>query len=239
MAIDEVQYHVAENGLSQIHTWGGGGYTQVNQTNTRFDLDFDGITVFSFGHHVRTGGGHDIINFMSSSEVGNVVVGRIEDFDYSRDEIRINGVILDLYDLPSNARIVEWNGDHNDSGADPQQWLLIDTGPGYIFYALEGARVDMNFNGGSNDGDQETHFADGIPNLSALPTVSFVDPQNFVPEGFSVIDGGIVINDYDHNRDDVLEVISGSSGGDLIAAGLNNDRVESAAGDDRIWGGVG
>ena len=203
MAIDEVKTYVATNGVgsTQIHTWGGGGYTQINQTNTLVNLGFSGITNYSHGHHVRTGGGHDVINFRSLPEVENVVVGRIEDFDYSRDEVRINGITLDLRNLPSNVRIVEWNGDHNDSGAAPQQWLLIDTGPGYIFYSLEGARVDMNGDGGSNEGRQETHFADGFPNLSTLSSVDFVDPQNFVPEGFSVSDGGTVINDYDHNRE--------------------------------------
>ncbi len=39
--------------------------------------------------------------------------------------------------------------------------------------------------------------------------------------------------------EDVLATIYGTSGGDLIAAGLNNDRVEATGGHDRVWGGSG
>lgn len=230
--------YIATNATSQIHTFGAG----INWELDHWDnLDFASITDFSHGHHARSGGGSDTFNFQNISNVSSVIVGRLEDFDASRDEIRIEGELVDLGNPPSNVRIVEFNGSHNDADATPQQWMLISTpSGGQIFYALEGARVDMDGDGESNSNYHERHFImeDQLPDFSLLSDVPYIDPQNFVPSGYEA-DGGITVNDIDEGLEDVLEVVEGSMEGDLIAAGLNNDVVRGFAGDDRIWGGSG
>ncbi len=227
--------YTAENGKGQIHIWGG---DLSSGTDHWVNLGFNGISKFSHGHHVRTGGGEDTVNFQNLDEVNDVIVGRLEDFDFSRDRILINGAELDLENLPGNVRIVEYNGDHNDSGSYAQQWLLIDTGLGHIFYSLEGARVDMTGNGGANGGNQEYHFIQSAPSFSNLQDVDFIDQKNIVPAGFSP-DGGMTINDVDEDATDVTATINGSGNGDLIAAGLNDDTVEAKGGNDHVWGGSG
>ncbi|WP_135506368.1 calcium-binding protein [Roseovarius aestuariivivens] len=236
-------------GTGQVHVYAKDGNDFINM---RFGQN---IPAFDKGHHVRgdndeqidsTGNyapGEDIFNFKDIDIVssGDVVVGRLEDFDFSRDKIYLEGVELDLYALPSNVRIVDYEGGHNDAGAATQQWLLIETSTGgHIFYALEGARVDINGNGGANGGDQEDHFlkSSDIPDFSTLQTVDFIDPVNFLPSGVSA-DGGITVNDYDSDDADVVEIILGSPNGDLIAAGLNDDTVRASGGNDRVLGGSG
>jgi len=228
----------AKNGTSQIHTFRGG---INNQTNHWDNLAFDPITTFSHGHHARSGGGNDVFNFTKLANVKNVVVGRLEDFDPSRDQIRIEGSLLDLNNLPSGVRVVEFNGAHADHHALPQQWLLISTSAGgTIFYALDGARVDLGSHGSANEGHQEGHFltADELPDFSGLPSVQFVDPVNYVPSGFAP-QGGRIINDTDATREDVLAVVNGTSSGDLIAGGLNDDVISAGNGNDGVWGGSG
>ena len=233
-----VRVHTATNGISQIHTYGGGLENQVNHWE---NLGFETITEFSHGHHARAGGGSDTFNFVDIDNVRDTIVGRLEDFDPSRDEIRIEGVLLDLNNLPANVRVVAFNGAHNDPGTAPQPWLLIETpAGGHIFYALEGARIDMNGNGGSNGHQHEQHFLTlpHMPDFDTLPDIDFVDPVNVVPEGVTA-DGGLVINDVDTDEDEVLAVITGSAAGDAIGAGLNDDTVHGQQGNDVIWGGSG
>lgn len=228
----------ATNSTSQIHTFGSG----INWELDHWDnLDFSSITDFSHGHHARAGGGYDTFNFSNISNVSSIIVGRLEDFDPSRDDIRIEGELVHLDNLPSNVRLVEFNGSHDDVNAQAQQWILIATpSGGHIFYALEGARVDMDGNGESNSGNHERHFImeHQLPDFTALSDVTYADPQNFVPSGYAA-DGGITVNDIDSSMEDVLEVIEGSISGDLIAAGLNDDIVHGFSGNDQIWGGDG
>lgn len=236
----------------QKHIYANGGNDYIN-------LQFASINVFSHGHHVRgevrqnadmnAPGyelGEDAFNFTQFGNVTHTVSGRIEDFDYSRDDIMINGVALDLSSsgsLPSNVRIVSYNGDHNDAGADDQQYILIDTGSGHIFYALEGARIDMNGDGAANGGEQERHFLDSPPNFSQLQDVQFIDQRNFVPlskmPGNPANFAGKIINDIDETIADVQATISGGSQADLIAGGLNDDIIQSGNGNDSVWGGSG
>lgn len=239
------------------------GYADAGNDTTV--MSFSGYSnVFGAGHHVRGDDdnsslgnhaiykgskkiGHDIFSFREYNQLrqGAVVVGRIEDFDASRDKIRLNGNNLNLNNLPSNVHIVEFNGNHNDPGADPQQWLLIKANSGgYLFYSLEGARVDMQGNGGSNSGQQEQHFTSVRPDFNNLiqnHSVTFIDQKNYVPAGYSP-NGGIIYNDHDRVVADVRAVI-GTTGdfskGDLIAAGLNDDTVKAGAGNDYVWGGSG
>ncbi|UTH45625.1 calcium-binding protein [Loktanella salsilacus] len=230
--------HIAQNGTGQIHTFDASGSRDQNNWD---NLQFLKITSFSHGHHVRTGSGNDTINFKNINEVSSVIVGRIEDFDSQRDTLRIEGRAIDLNNPPANVRIVEFNGAHNDAGSQPQQWILITTpAGGSIFYAFEGARVDMNNNGGANSGAQESHFISRaqLPDFSKLKTVPYVDPQNVVPTGIAATNG-ITINDVDVNTSDVLERIVGTGRDDLIAAGLNDDVVRGYQGNDQIWGGSG
>lgn len=233
-----VRNYTAKNGTGQIHFHGGG----VSDTLNHWDnLDFSRITTFSNGHHARSGGGNDTFNFQNINNVESIVVGRLEDFDASRDTIRIEGEILDFANLPQNVSVVEFNGAHNDAGAQPQQWLLINTPlGGRIFYAIEGARVDMNQVGESNAGTQERHFVmeSQLPNFSELKTVPYVDPQNYVPTETEPTDG-VTINDVDQTASDVLAKIAGTPRDDLIAAGLNDDFVHGHDGKDQIWGGSG
>lgn len=220
-----------DRGFSQIHIFGG-------DLNNYINLKYDLIDIFSQGHHVRSGDGRDTFNFTDTRNVQDTIVGRIEDFDNSRDRICVEGMELNLLNLPKNVKIVEYNGENNDVGTDPQQWLLINTGKGKIFYSLEGARVDMNGDGGSNGGIHETHFMTRAPLFSTLLEVKYVDPQNYVPSGWSP-SGGIVINDTDLTKAQVLAQINGTIRGDLIAAGLNDDKVMAGGGDDMVWGGSG
>jgi Ca2+-binding RTX toxin-like protein len=224
----------AQNGTGQFHTFAQSGNDTTN-------LDFGTITKYSHGHHARGGSGENIFNFTNINNVSHTIVGRIEDFDYSRDTIKIGGQTLDFENLPVNVRLVEYNGDHNDNTSDSQLWILITTeSGGRIFYALDGARIDMNGDGGANSGDQEAHFV-SIPddfNFEDLTDVEFFDKQNYVPDGFSP-DGGIIINDVDTVAADVLDKIFGTIAGDLIAAGLNDDVVDAGSGNDIVWGGNG
>lgn len=240
---------VATNGRGkQIHYYGWQDEEFSYISDHHMIMDFEVITKFSHGHHFRGGDGNDVFNFVNIKNVKNTIVGRIEDFDPTRDRIQINGVSLDFNDLPDNVRVVRYNGEHNDPGSEPQQWLHIDTGEGDIFYALEGARVDMDGNGAANDGEQEAHFLKNAPDFSSLETVIYENPFNYVPEGYTP-DGGLLINDShargpyqrwgDRDISDVNDIIYGTAQGDLIAGGINNDIINAGSGNDVIWGGDG
>ncbi|MBL4544364.1 MAG: hypothetical protein JKP97_21910, partial [Rhodobacteraceae bacterium] len=236
---DEVDAQ-ATSGTGQIHTYAGAG---DDTTILRFQVIPAGED-HAHGHHARGDDdgsrvrGNDTFDFRDLDNVRGVVVGRIEDFEATRDTIMIDGQSIDLAGGFSSGRIggydvrvVAYNGDHNDPSAqgDMQQWLLIETDEGgKIFYALEGARVDMDGNGGGS-GRQESHFlkwnlpgTDGNPGWDDLTTVSFVDPVNYVPAGHTP-DGGDIINDADSDAAAVHEIVNGTPSGDLIAAGLNDD----------------
>jgi Ca2+-binding RTX toxin-like protein len=215
---------------------------------------------YSHGHHVAgddagsSAYGADSFNFVNTAKVGTgeIVVGRLEDFDASRDHIRLDGVTVNLSALPSQIRVLQHNGDHNDPGAPLQQWLAIKTsGGGHIFYALEGARVDMTGHGGANSGQQEAHFlasnGAGGPGASALALLAlynsrssagYADPQDAIPAG-AVAKGGATMVDWDQSAADVRGTLVGTASGVLIAAGLNDDWVNAGAGDDQVWGGSG
>jgi len=245
---------IAQNDTGQIHIYAKSG-------NDTLNIDFSDIIDFSHGQHVRgdndgsTNRGIDIFNFRNLHKVDHVVVGRIEDFDPIRDHLSINRSDtspnqITLAQLESGSgttggyswRIVEYDADSRDSVTDKQQWILIDTGQGYVFYTLEGARV-AKLNGAS--GAYEAHFIGAssghrvtFAELEELPTVGYVDPQNYVPHSLSA-QGGIIKNDDDNNYAASQDPIEGTGGGDLIAAGLNDDEVVALAGNDTVWGGSG
>lgn len=274
------------NGLDQFHPYAKGG-------NDTFNMYFSDITSYSHGHHVYSQDDYidgqgikhhstapviaDNYNFLDVDEVktGGAIVGRLDDFDDSRDHINIMGEALILDDLASfqhanvkSVEIVAYAGNHNDPGAQTQQWLLIQTmddagnDGGYIFYALEGARQDVDDTepGGSQSG--ERHFVrfvddnDGTPwddhngfdfdtFFSGLPRVSYEDPQNVVPlDEINNAQGGVTYNDLDRSKADVEDFIGdeldeATAFGDLIAGGLNDDTIYGQGGNDQIWGGTG
>jgi Ca2+-binding RTX toxin-like protein len=249
---DDLIDTTADRYRSQIHTFGGPGSDWTI-------MRFDGITAASLqqighahGHHVRGDAdpqrvrGSDVFEFRDIGSVSGIVVGRIEDFDSSRDRLLIEGQDIGLSDgfascvIDGNhIRIVRYNGDHNDPSADPQQWLLIETASGgTIFYTLEGARANMSPDANYSR-DQEPHFLNQLPDFDRLETVTYVDPVNYVPDGYGAEPGGIMLNDDDNIAAHVDRVIYGSDYGDAISAGLNNDVVEALGGDDFIWGGSG
>ena len=251
---NDTLYAIATSGTSQIHAYAGRGDDVVV-------LDLAKIAAaYSHGHHVAgddagsSAYGVDSFNFVNAAKVGTgeIVVGRLEDFDASRDHIRLDGVTVNLSALPSQIKVLQHNGDHNDPGAPLQQWLAIKTtGGGHIFYALEGARVDMDGTGKANSGQQEAHFlasnGAGGPGASALALLAlynsrssagYTDPQDAVPAG-AVAKGGVTLVDWDQSAADVLAQLLGTASGDLIAAGLNDDWVNAGAGDDQVWGGSG
>lgn len=258
-------------GDGQIHVWGNAGNDLIN-------LNFDVYGQDTFnparprawwfgGHHVYGGGasgsaGSDVINFTNVENVIGVTVGRIEDFDASRDSIQISGQTLALRNGAGTVggvqwKVVQWDTDRNDSALGTQPWLVINTNGGVVFYALEGARIVPTGEGGSNNFEQERHFIyfddlpsneTGVPSESAilaLASVQYIDPVNFVPatdpsgRSYQVQPGGRVVNDEDQTRQNLLDVLFGSEFGDLIAAGLNNDTVDARGGNDTVWGGSG
>ena len=253
---NDVLTGIAQDGTSQIHIYGKAGDDLLN-------MSFAHITRFSHGHHARGDGsggiddtstdrGSDIFNFIDLDLVDNIIVGRIEDFDASRDTIAINGEAITLSQMEAGAgttagyqwRIVEYDSDSRDSITIPQQWMLIDTPNGHVFYALEGARV-TNGDGAANGGNQEAHFVGTggghqvtAAELAGLQTVGYVDPHNYIPAGYQP-NGGVAINDDDNTFADAQAQIRGTALGDLIAAGLNDDDVFSGNGDDYVWGGSG
>ncbi len=239
--------HNEEGGQIHVYALGGDDVINLDFSNSGSTEVQNPISKFTHGHHVRaeaskgTNLGNDEIHFNNINNVvsGGVVVGRLEDFDSTRDDINIEGDFLDFEDLPSNVRIVKYVGEHNDSNPQTQQWLLIETSTGgYIFYALEGARVDMTGNGGSNSDNQEYHFLQSAPNFASLQDVAWVDPQNTVPDGVDNAIFDFVVDD-DDNAGEVFHLIEGDGGRDAIAAGLNDDTVDAHGGDDMIWGGTG
>ena len=210
------------------------------------------------GHHIYSGTGADTISFVATAAVESPIIGRIDDFDASRDSIWVEGQRLDLGQLPAGIDVVR----HED-----QQWLRIGDS---ILYALEGAR----------NGGLDPHFPE-VPNIAALPTEAFVDQQNFVPwslYGHRADDLNSVatseteitgsqaddyIEEYRVNAhaqqdthqnvadsrinagqgDDVVDAgkgndtVAGEAGDDLIAGGMDDDRLNGGTGHDRLYGG--
>ena len=263
------------NGSGQVHVSGNGGDDVIN-------LDFTAQGQGTYnpnaprdfwigGHHAYggesggssgSGAGRDVFNFTNLHNVDGVTVGRIEDFDASRDAIQISGTKLDL--TPGSGttngyawKVVHWDADPTDSAIGTQQWLAINTNGGVVFYALEGARIAIEGDGASNGAQQERHFIwhDYLPKDSsgrvteasvwALRAVPYVDPVNLIPlkdeRGLAYVPeaGGLYLNDYDQTISALKSSVVGSKQGDLIAAGVNNDRVFAYDGDDTVWGGSG
>lgn len=244
-------------GGGQIHMGGGTG-------NDTLILDVTNTSGHQ-GHHVYGNAGADIFHITNTSAANSPILGRIDDFDASQDEIWIDGHRTIWFennrakvDMPSGAKVVEYLG---------QQWLKIGN---TVLYALEGAR----------DGGTEQHFSPFPTNIGALPTRNFIDQQNFVQYRFyetrtlNVVDtsapnitgtsGDDLIEEYRVDRHtenghtqtgfansninagagrDVVnagkgdDTVRGGDGHDSIAGGMDEDSLFGDAGNDRLYGG--
>lgn len=210
-----------------------------------------------FGHHAFGGSGRDDFVFTGIGSSDQRVVGRLGDFDPTRDRIWLDGERLDLHNLPDNARVVKLDG---------QQWLLIEE---RVLYALEGARHEsptVTANGRNADTNEENHFidwpaawADGVPQSA---TVNYVDPVNFVPARMVPAAQGL-FNDilatlanvvgtvgqdwiigsenrnYDIRAGGAADFVWGHHGDDTLYGGAGNDTLDGYIGNDRLIGNEG
>lgn len=211
----------------QTHVMGNEGDDTIRMFVSNFSTD---SSSYRFGHHVFGNDGADRFEFVGIAASDQRILGRIDDFDYSRDSIWLDGVRLNLLAPPDNVRIVEYRG---------QQWLLIDE---RILYGLEGARhhsMTVPADGKNADEMQEDHFVDwpeewaaGVPQSA---TVSYANPVNFVPQQYFA-DAPAYLN-----RIVVSDVsASGTLGADSILGGQNvNNEINGQDGHDYIWSNRG
>lgn len=243
-------------GYGQIHMRAGDGDDLLILDVSNDTVPGGGLYSYQ-GHHAYGGRGSDRFEFTNVDNVHRAapVLGRIDDFDASRDSIWIDGQKLDFQSLPKGMDVVEYQG---------QQWLRIGSN---IIYALEGAR----------DGGVEKHFSDLPQNISSLQVVTYIDQVNYVPyhlyesfegdlheivssENYIVgtgrsdwiysdavsvsdspdlantsIDGGAGNDVIDSGKG--MDSVSGGSGDDMIAGGVDNDKLWGNAGNDIIFGG--
>lgn len=250
---DDVAWALGSSGLTGVYTQSGNdtvaasvpGSGQVHigtgDGDDRIILDMtndSGRQAF----HVYTGAGQDRIEFENLAAVKSPILGRIDDFDPSRDTLVFEGQVLDLHDLPDGIDVVSYNG---------QQWLRFED---KAIFALEGAR----------EGGTEQHFTPNPDDMSALEVVRYADPQNAVPlheadgeeSGFNRIDvnsthamgtsGDDWMTDTQvHGSNTSGEHDHGSSGSTQetasvhFMAGAGNDIVDAGKGEDSIYGGHG
>ncbi|APE44477.1 hypothetical protein BOO69_14430 [Sulfitobacter alexandrii] len=206
------------------------------------------------GHHVYGGEGADTFNFTNVHMVDVPIVGRLNDFEPTRDTITIEGTAIDLNALPASVtlpdgstvtvRIVSFRSSGDPTSAEglglgPQQFLQIGDN---IFYALDGSR-----NGGS-----ELHFVN-VPAPEDITEVAYHNEVNFVPfthyEGQHLRIRNVVHSDDGFHGFETPEYIRGNVQGqeaegstaadELIRANGGDDVVDGATGNDTIFGGTG
>ena len=250
---DDVIYS-APIGASQAHVYALDGDDVIHIHS--------GDKIAPHGSHVFGGEGSDTFNFITEGSTKKIV-GRLDDFDASRDKIAVDGKEIDFANLPSHVRIVE----HNE-----QPWILIN---GNILYALEGAREVPPEE--AIRGNQELHFiewpkdwAHGVPASADIAYEDYVDTfpafdldrdeSEFhhqrggrdAEEIHADNDDGVHINGgmgadtiYGGDGGDWIDggkstdVIHGGKGNDSIAGGLDDDWIDGGEGDDIIYGGSG
>lgn len=238
----------------QTHAFGDWGDDTIimdlsRQTGDTYDL--------RFGHHVFGGHGKDKFVFSGVAANDQRIIGRIDDFDPSRDTIWVDDQQINFQDLPDNVRLVGYKG---------QQWILINE---RVLYSLEGARHDsekISGDGRNAEGSEEDHFVDwpkewlnGVPKSA---DVAFRNPVNFVPDRYLRADDvaitlrnsrdatvmGTSGNDRIEGTPDQAQVIYGGDGNDFIWSnreddtvfgGVGDDYIDGYHGHDRLYGGVG
>ncbi|MEO1137863.1 MAG: calcium-binding protein [Pseudomonadota bacterium] len=206
------------------------------------------------GQHVYGGEGSDVFQFTNVHLVTSPVVGRINDFEPTRDTILIEDQTIDLNALPNEVELADGSTvsvrivEHVSTGAEnsaealglgPQQFLQIGDD---IFFALEGAR----------EGGREHHFVN-VPDPSSLTEVDFQHQFDFVPHDHyddlnlrirTVTHGDDNFNGFE-TREYIRGHVQGSDEGhangadEVIFANGGHDVVDAATGDDTVYGGVG
>ncbi|RRH75877.1 calcium-binding protein [Falsigemmobacter faecalis] len=214
-------------GVVQSHLYGGAG------ADTLY-LDVSDSTA-PYGDHAWGDQGPDKFIFIGREGSDARITGRIDDFDYSRDEIWIGDDRLDLQNLPAGVRIVSLYA---------QPWLLIDD---RVLYSLEGARKVEGLirppPGSDPDGNangEERHFigwpeewANGVPRSADIPYEDYVAyfPRNEGPHR----DWEMATPRYT-SGDDTIE---GTDAGERLIGGDGRDQLTGRGGDDLIHGGEG
>ncbi|MEP3670760.1 MAG: calcium-binding protein [Roseibium sp.] len=216
------------SGTRQSHMYAGKGddVLYLNPTNDSAP----------HGEHVWGEEGRDKFIFNNVNDGTERIVGRIEDYDRTQDEIWVDDVLIDFENLPDNVRVVELYD---------QPWILINE---RILYTLEGARIVPEHGRGSGD---EVHFidwpeewADGVP---ASADINYKDMENFFPSdevatpegGFNDLRNGDGTDGHDYYYGNKYsELIEGKEGNDLLMGNEGHDEIYGGAGDDSISGGV-
>jgi len=250
-------------GAGQIHMFGMAGNDTLVMDLTKDGNAFrssDGQQINFMGHHAYGGTGADTFSFVNVNSAAGLIIGRIDDFNASEDQIFVAGSLLDFDRLPSTVKIFEYN---------QQQWMQMGQN---AFYVLEGAR----------DGGAERHFL-ATEEIGAMlrasrdpdAEVGYTDPVNEVPDWLVNSDISVrstfCLDGYNNELDfvgtqgdDVVDdtrlrngktspaatdnTFEGMGGNDLINAGKGNDTISGGDGNDslaggmdndRIWGGAG
>ena len=196
------------------------------------------------GHHVYSGRGEDRFEFENIDQINSPVIGRLDDFDASRDKIFIEGEEIDLTAPPAGVDVVSYMD---------EQWLRIDD---KALYALEGA-----YNGGSMQ-----HFAPLPDDMSQLEVVDWVDQKNFVSKDEINVEELYLneievlgqhgvgtegddwifdeqLNGHNNPTSDPIEGVDHTdlegSASTYILAGAGDDVVDAGKGFDTVYGGDG
>ncbi|WP_311761713.1 calcium-binding protein [Paracoccus broussonetiae] len=226
---------------NQIHIHAGGGDDKIIM-----DLGVSVSKMIQHGYHAFGDTGRDTFEFTNIKALRGTIVGRIDDFEATSDEIRIDGQKLDPFhpgDIRGlNVQIVAYQG---------QQWLEIKNADGgRALFAIEGARQVHLADG---TWGEEAHFLPWnrvIP--TNLPRVQFENPMNSLPDkllmdfkgkALAVMGGhpnvtGTAASDWIMaNRES--NQIHGGAGADYINGHMGNDTIFGDDGNDLIDGGKG
>ena len=216
------------------------------------------------GHHAYGGHGQNTFEFTNIDHNHSPIIGRIDDFDPSSDQILIDGTRIDLTDLPQMVTLPSGNTievrvieiDHPEFLAEnlgKQYFLAIGDN---IFYALEGARDLVN--GTSGLTGEERHFLhpSALETLRNAETVQYENPKNFVPrEFYAHREDELNLNwapkgddvHADPGSEDAVHMFGGkgnthddhASGAQIMRGSDGDDVINGNTGNDTIYGGYG
>jgi Ca2+-binding RTX toxin-like protein len=201
------------------------------------------------GFHSYGGIGNDTFSLLNVKAAEADMVIRLDDFNATRDQLVVEGQVIDLASVPAGMRVVSYLG---------QQWLHINndtsvgnTDPlkGDIMVCLDGAR--------QMPADEEVHFSPFPDDADALPAAAFTN-DNYVPydlyaareatlkviaSGSSSVTGTEGA-DYIYGYKDqsltggMTSTVSALGGDDVVEAGSGHDTVNGGAGNDLLSGGL-
>lgn len=214
---------------NQVHI-----YTGAGDDHLMLDLSTTAARHMSHGHHAFGGLGSDTFDLVNLKGLRGNIAGRLDDFSMRSDKLMIEGKAVDLtkavqFVAGYKVTVVELVNPSSPQMTDPQQWLIVDTGLGRAYYALEGARV---LTGSTAD---EAHFLKWnvtLPNVSR--PVVFEDPIDGVTASDYRFDESLM--SYGNSSD---ELFSGGGGADHHHGGRGADTLRAGAGDDFLFGDFG